>query len=158
VNGIVVVDASLAFKWLVREEHTDKALAILRSWESQGIVPTAPHLMPAEVTNALHRRVVRGEMSLTVAANLIKNLLSSSLELREALELHGRALELAHELQQGAVYDAHYLALSEALDCDLWTADEKFFRAASPMAENVRWIGEFVPPTSSGPQRWSGTP
>ena len=98
MNGIVVVDASLAFKWLVREEHTDKALAILRSWESQGIVPTAPHLMPAEVTNALHRRVVRGEMSSTVAANLIKNLLSSSLELREALELHGRALELAHEL------------------------------------------------------------
>lgn len=95
---------------------------------------------------------------MTVAANLIKNLLSSSLELREALELHGRALELAHELQQGAVYDAHYLALSESLDCELWTADEKFFRAASPMAENVRWIGEFVPPTSSGPRRWSGTP
>ena len=114
MNGTVVVDASLAFKWLVREEHTDKALAILRSWESQGIVPTAPHLMPAEVTNALHRRVVRGEMSLTVAANLIKNLLSSSLELREALDIHGRALELASQLHQGAVYDAHYLALSEA--------------------------------------------
>ena len=30
MSGFVVVDASLAFKWLVREEHTDKALAILR--------------------------------------------------------------------------------------------------------------------------------
>ena len=28
VSGFVVVDASVAVKWLVREEHTDKALAI----------------------------------------------------------------------------------------------------------------------------------
>jgi len=32
VNGSVVVDASVAVKWFVREEHTDKALAILRAW------------------------------------------------------------------------------------------------------------------------------
>ena len=158
MNGLIVVDASLAFKWLVEEEDSDKAHAILQSWESQDIIPTAPHLMPVEVTNALHRRVVRGEMSLTVAANLIKSLLSSKLELREGLDLHGRALELASQLRQGAVYDAHYLALSETLDCELWTADEKFFRGASPVAQNVRWIGEFVLPTSSSPRRWSETP
>ena len=28
MSGHVVVDASVAIKWLVREEHTDKALAI----------------------------------------------------------------------------------------------------------------------------------
>ena len=59
---------------------------------------------------------------------------------------HDRALELASRLNQGAICDAHYLALAETLDCELWTADDKFFRAASPVAENVRWIGEFVTP------------
>ena len=34
MSGFVVVDASLAFKWLVWEEHTDKALAILRVWHN----------------------------------------------------------------------------------------------------------------------------
>ena len=153
MSGLVVVDASLAFKWLVKEEHSDEALAIAQYWNSQDVTPTAPHLMPVEVANALYKRVVRGELTVEAAKRRINSLISSGIELREALELHGRALELAHELQQGAVYDAHYLALSESLDCELWTADEKFFRAASPMAENVRWIGEFVPPTSSGPQR-----
>ena len=158
MSGLVVVDASLAFKWLVKEEHSDEALAIAQYWNSQDVTPTAPHLMPVEVANALYKRVVRGELTVEAAKRRINSLISSGIELREALELHGRALELAHELQQGAVYDAHYLALSESLDCELWTADEKFFRAASPMAENVRWIGEFVPPTSSGPRPWSGTP
>ena len=32
MSGFVVVDASLAFKWLVREEHTDKA-----SGDSSGV-------------------------------------------------------------------------------------------------------------------------
>ena len=36
MSGFVVVDASLAFKWLVREEHTDKALAILRRVARRG--------------------------------------------------------------------------------------------------------------------------
>ena len=26
--------------------------------------------------------------------------------------------------------------------CELWTADEKFYRAASPVARSVHWIGE----------------
>ena len=45
MSGFVVVDASLAFKWLVREEHTDKALAILRTWRivaTLGEIEVAP--------------------------------------------------------------------------------------------------------------------
>ncbi len=143
MNGLVVVDASLAFKWLVQEEHSDKADALGRLWASQGTRRAAPYFMPAEVANALHRRVVREDMSVLDSVRLIERLLSSGLELHETPGLHSRALELATQLSQGAVYDAHYLALAEALDCDLWTADEKFHRAASPVAGNVRWLREF---------------
>lgn len=158
MSGLVVVDASLAFKWLVKEEHSDEALAIAQYWSSQDVRPTAPHFMPVEVANALYKRVVRGELTVEAAKRRINSLVSSGIELRDVPDLHGRALELANELQQRAVYDAHYLALSESLDCELWTADEKFFRAAAPSAKNLRWIGEFVLPTSSAPLPSSGTP
>ena len=102
--------------------------------------------MPVEVANALHRRVTRHEMSVEEAVGLVKVLLSSGIELYGPPDLYGRALELASRLNQGAVYDAHYLALAETLDCEMWTADEKFYRSASPIADNVRWIGEFVAP------------
>ena len=71
MSGFVVVDASLAFKWLVREEHTDKALAILREWHDEEVTPTAPHLLPFEISNALHKRVTRGELSVEGAVDLI---------------------------------------------------------------------------------------
>ncbi len=146
MSEVVVVDASLAFKWLVKEEHTDKALALLRSWNSQDVRPAAPHLMPFEVANALHRRVVRGELTLEVATDLIENMLSSQLELHETPDLHSRALELASQLRQGAAYDAHYLALAESFDCEMWTADERFFRAATRVVSKVHWIGHFATP------------
>ena len=142
MNGHVVVDASLAFKWLVKEIYTAEANDLGRLWNSQGTQIAAPYLMPVEVTNALHHRVARGELTLEAATRHMESLLSSGLELHQTPTLHGRALELASLLRQGAVYDAHYLALSETLGCELWTADEKFYRAASPSAGNVRWIGD----------------
>ncbi|MDE2989905.1 MAG: type II toxin-antitoxin system VapC family toxin [Chloroflexota bacterium] len=142
MSGFVVVDASVAVKWLVREEHTDRALAILSTWHDDEITPSAPYLLPLEVANALHRRVIRNQLNVGDAARMILQLLSSRLELHQTQALHVRALELATELQQGAVYDAHYLALAEEFGCELWTADKRFCRAASQSGRNVRWIGE----------------
>lgn len=146
MNGVVIVDASLAVKWLVREEHSDEARAISRSWASEGTRTAAPYLMPVEVANALHRLVVRGELAAVDAARLLENLLASGVELREPPSIHVRALEVASELAQDAVYDSHYLALAQKFDCDLWTADEKFFRVARQAAPNIRWIGETAEP------------
>ena len=146
MNTLVVVDASLAVKWLVPEEHSDKADALGRLWSRQGTRRAAPYFMPVEVANALHRRVVRAELSVHDGVRLIAGLLSSGLELYETPHLHGRALELATRLKQGAVYDALYLALAETLNCELWTADERFYHAASSVTDSVRWLGGFVVP------------
>jgi len=36
MSEYVVVDASVAFKWLVEEEHSDKATALVRHWDDEG--------------------------------------------------------------------------------------------------------------------------
>ena len=143
MSGSVVVDASLAVKWLVEEDDSDKAHAILQSWVAQDTTRIAPHLMPFAVANALHRRVMRGELDVGDSTRMIARLLESRLELHQPLGLHVRALQLASQLKQDAAYDAHCLALAESVGCELWTADERFYRAASPNVDNLRWIGEF---------------
>ncbi len=143
-----VVDASLAIKWLVEEEHSDEARALSSDWESSGVKTFAPAiLMPAEVANALHRRVVRGELDLQTAARLLDDLLAFGIELVAPPEIHGAALSAASRIGQGAVYDSHYLALAERLDCELWTADRRFYRSARrAFPDRIRWIGEAAAP------------
>ena len=48
MNGFVVVDASLAVKWLVEEDDSDKAHARLQSWDAQDKTRITPYLLPFE--------------------------------------------------------------------------------------------------------------
>jgi predicted nucleic acid-binding protein len=87
---------------------------------------------------------MRKEISLQQATSLLGELLSTRIELREPAGVHVKAMELAAALEQDAVYDAHHLALAEALNCEPWTADERFYRAATSGHRQVRWIGSFT--------------
>ena len=144
MNGLVVVDASIVVKWLITEEDSPIALAALKSWRSEGTRLSAPYFMLAEVTNVLHRHVKGGGLSLAVAFGLLDYLMTLEIELHETPRLHHRALELASQLNQGAAYDSHYLALAETLDCELWTADQRLHRTAGPLAPKIHWLGELV--------------
>ena len=119
MKGHAVVDASLAVKWLVSEIHSDKAFALARSWVSDEIQLAAPYLMPVEVSNALHRRVARNELTVGIAARLMETLMASGIEFWETAYIHSKAIEMASRFRQNATYDAHYLALAETLNCEL---------------------------------------
>ena len=119
MSGSVVVDASLVVKWLVEEDDSDKAHAALQSWVARDVTRIAPHLMPFEIANALHRRVLRGELNVGDGIRMMARLLASRLELHQPPDLHVRALQLASHPKQSAAYDAHYLALAESVGCEL---------------------------------------
>jgi predicted nucleic acid-binding protein len=144
MNDYVVVDASLAIKWVLKEPYADKALALASEWAAAQTRPAAPCLLLVEATNVLHRRVVLGHISLSQARQLLAGLLNLGIEIRESPQMHFRAMELAQELRRPAVYDTHYLALADILGCDLWTADERFFNSVRERQPRVRWLGEFA--------------
>ena len=139
----VVVDASLAVKWFLEEEHSAESDAISQLWKERGIHMVAPSNFAFEAANVFHRRVVQGEIDADDAVNLMRALLEIGVALFQTWDIHLRAIELASQLGQGAVYDAHYLALAESLGCEMWTADRRFYRSARRDFSNVRWIGEF---------------
>ena len=147
MSRFVVVDASLAFKWLIEEVDSDKADSLAEVWNDRGFQMVAPYFMCAEVTNILLQRTKRGETSLDEGLRLIEKLLSSGIKMHHSLDIHRRALELASQLGQGAAYDCHYLALAESLDCEMWTADVRFYRVASPTSTRLRLLNEFVAPS-----------
>jgi len=143
VNVYVVVDASLAIKWVLKEPYAEEALALATEWAATETRPVAPCLLLVEATNVLYRRAVLGHISFSQSRQLLAGLLNMGIEVRESPHIHLRALELAQELQRPAVYDTHYLALADILGCNLWTADERFFHSAKKQHPRVKWLGEF---------------
>jgi predicted nucleic acid-binding protein len=133
----VVIDASIAIKWVVAEPDSDSALALLKERLS------APDLLIPECTNVLWKKVRRGELrpaEAIISARLIER---SDIELHSTRPLAGPAAELAIALDHPA-YDCFYLALAELLGSEFVTVDEGFYRKAAAAGKTgVRLLREW---------------
>ena len=146
MNGRLVVDASFAVKWILEEEYTAQAISALAEWHSQHTDVFAPAWFLFEITNVLYQRIRRGELTSDDALRLISESQQAGVQLIDYDDrLHARALELAHQFNLNAAYDAHYLALAERMNCELWTADERLWNSTRAQLGWVRWIGELPP-------------
>ncbi|MEY4501691.1 MAG: hypothetical protein RIS52_1581 [Pseudomonadota bacterium] len=115
----MIVDASVAFKWLVEEPDSDIAI----SWLSHDILK-APAIIYAEAGNALTKRIRGGELKAKGAAENLQRLVRMITTVDDQPFL-GRALDMAVALDH-SYYNCLYLALGEALGDQLLTADAKF--------------------------------
>lgn len=124
----LVVDASVALKWVLLEEDRERALALLAEDEL-----IAPDLLHVECANALTMRVRRGLISPVDARDALQVILNTPVLIRTSASLVAKALDLSIELGRSA-YDSLYLALALAEGAILVTADGKFASAVEQIA------------------------
>ncbi len=127
----LIVDASVAAKWLLAEADSDKAAALFQAWTAERIGLLAPEILPAEVCSALWKRVMRGFLPAGEAVRLQSQFNNLGIPLRPIGELVAVAFDLALRFRH-SVYDGLYLALARETGAEFVTADEKLFRLASP--------------------------
>ena len=121
----LVVDASVALKWVVPEAGSEAAQA-LRAEDAHLIAPT---LAMAEIGNVLWKKSMRGEIARGEAVLALRLALSHFTEFVPLDDLREPALEMAIELRH-PIYDCFYLALAQRQRCALVTADRRFLRVA----------------------------
>lgn len=134
----LVVDASVALKWLIEEDGSEAALS-LRAHDL-----CAPSLLRTEVANVLRTLASRGAVTAQASTDLFALFQTAPVTLVEPDDaLERRALDLALALNH-PVYDCLYLALAERLSRRVVTADQRFLRAvrAGAAARLVRGIEE----------------
>jgi predicted nucleic acid-binding protein len=139
----LVVDASVAIKWLIEEADTDRAEALLDLCRVGKYVSLAPDLLAAEVSSVLWRRVRQGTLQARQAEVLFASFNRICPVLKPLQDLCDHALQLALTYQH-SVYDCLYLALALERRCDLITADGKFHRAFFPTYPEVKLLHDWI--------------
>ena len=137
---MVVVDASLAVKWLVSELDSDIAEQLLREWARDNVEIAAPMMILTEVSNALFKKVRMQVISSSDVGRLLDQFMDSGITFQESVTMHQMAIGLALRLGEQDSYDCHYLALVESLDCEFCTADRAFYDVAHEKYPRVRYI------------------
>jgi predicted nucleic acid-binding protein len=118
----VIVDASVAIKWVVEEDDSDAAHTLA------GREMHAPDLIWIECANILWKKTVAGDLTLAEAAIILKELRSAPVSLTPCSHLLDAALALSSKLRH-PIYDCLYLALAVQKKMPLATADRRLARA-----------------------------
>ncbi len=140
----LVVDASVAVKWLVPEEKDADLAERLRTGHRELY---APRLMAVEVGNAIWVKARRGSIDRAHAGMLAARIARFPVVWFEEEAFAGNAVRLALDLDV-PIYDCVYLALARRLGARLATADVRFARAAAAggyggdIAVLAEWAGE----------------
>ena len=118
----LIIDASIAVKWVVDEAGTAEALALKRTRRL-----AAPDLLVAECANILWKKVRRGELSPEEASLAARLLQRIDIDLRPMRPFLDAATRIAVMLDHPA-YDCLYLAMAETDGTRFVTADERLLR------------------------------
>lgn len=121
---MIVVDASVALKWVLQEQGSDRAIALLAD-EMLG----APDLFWVECANVLWVKARRGQIDRADANAALAAIDAAPVSAIPARSLVTAAQTIAFELDQ-TVYDCLYLAAALAQGAVFVTADEAFAKAA----------------------------
>ncbi|MBO0840988.1 MAG: type II toxin-antitoxin system VapC family toxin [Sciscionella sp.] len=115
---MIVIDASAAVSGLLHDGRARRLLAEERVH--------APHLIDSEVASALRRKVSAGQLVADVGSTVLQVWQRLGVTRHPTVAMLGRLWELRENV---SAYDASYVALAEALDCPLVTADGRLARA-----------------------------
>jgi predicted nucleic acid-binding protein len=115
---LIVVDASAALTSLLNDGPARAVVSRDRLH--------APHLLDSEVASGLRRRVLAGQLNVDDGWKALDALSRLGMTRYPAYTLAGRVWELRDNL---SAHDAAYVALAEALGCDLLTADGRILGA-----------------------------
>lgn len=133
----VCIDASVVLRYVLMPDDAP-IKKVWQAWISNETNLVAPSLLFYEVTNGLYQQ----EKNKYLSPETIWKSLEYSLELPITLvnekNLHLRAREIAVQYKLPATYDAHYLALAEWMDIELWTADMRLVKAVKSF--KLDWV------------------
>ncbi|MBX2998216.1 MAG: type II toxin-antitoxin system VapC family toxin [Caldilineaceae bacterium] len=135
-NSPICIDASFLVQFLVNP-NTQRLRSLWRQWQRERRLLVAPTLLFYETVNGIYQYQRQRSLSAEAIQQALRLALSFPIQLYGSEEIHARALLLADNYMLAATYDAHYLAVAEKFDAELWTLDRRLYKQMSPL---FTWI------------------
>jgi predicted nucleic acid-binding protein len=137
----VVVDASLAVKWVLPEIDSRRALSLYQAWVKQRQEILAPSLLQYEVSSAIWKACRRGDLSWEMGRRALETFLRLRLTVLQPPNLVQEAWDMARVYRLPTTYDAAYLALAKLEGCELWSSDSRILNTVAGRLPWVRGLG-----------------
>ena len=127
MKKVIIIDASVAAKWLLPDEDDFRADSIKRAFANRQIEIAVPVFIFYEVNNLLKSAVLSNRISFKDSLDFYEYFLNLNFNIHSSKLLLKNTLQTALKLEISS-YDASYIALAEYLQSPFYTADEKLIK------------------------------
>lgn len=144
-NKVAIIDASIAIRAILPNPLQGYCQALVQTFAD--VQPVAPTLWVYETTSAISKAVHFDQLTENEGRQALEQVDALGVQLFVPdLEQNRIASGWTRRLKRASAYDSFYLALAEALGCDLWTADKRLYNALTDtQLEWLHWIEELTP-------------
>ena len=125
-----IIDASIAVKWFLNEENSDKALNLKDSFLKGELILIAPDLIVLEVLNAL-RYNKQKERELIRANKDIFELNLNLIKINDVLLIKTIENSIKYNI---TIYDSLYVTIAQLHGAPLISADKKLYKIPNVIA------------------------
>ncbi|MGB3496455.1 MAG: type II toxin-antitoxin system VapC family toxin [Elainellaceae cyanobacterium] len=140
---IVVPDSNIFISQVIPLAYSEAADTKLKEWLQADVELVVPSLWSYEIVSAIRKAMTAGLLTQDQAQQSIATIFSLNIkEIPPTPELHQRALDWAIQLQQTVAYDAAFLALTESIGAEFWTADQRLYNACKKL--EIRWVNHLA--------------
>lgn len=127
MKKVIIIDASIAAKWLLPDEDDFIADTIKRAFGNRQVEIAVPLFIFYEVNNLLKSAALSDRISFKDSLDFYENFLNLNFNIHSSKLLLKNTLQTALEFEISS-YDASYVALSEYLQIPFYTADLKLLK------------------------------
>jgi len=139
MGPVYVIDANATLGLFLRLPYSEKMDHWMQARQMEEAHMVVPILWEYECLTGLRRAVTLKLISPHEAKQMATELMALEFQrIAPTLALHQSALLWADRIGQSKVYDAQYLALSESLSAEFWTADQRLFHTIQGL--DVNWV------------------
>ncbi len=135
--SVFIVDASVAAKWFIKEEHADAALSVLDEKNQLH----APDFLLLEMDSIICKWIRRNAVSPAEGSDVRSAIRQYPVQYHPFISFLDSAFAIANQTER-SVYDCLYVALAALLKGRMVTADRTLHDAMkkSPFRKNVVWV------------------
>ncbi len=138
----IILDASVAVKWLSQEPLTEKAFELYSEFDKGAIKMIVPELFFLELGNFCVGKFKKDSSSWDIMTKQLEEIAELPFEKRSDFELHDVAVSNAC-IYGISAYDGVYLSLAEMYNAPLITVDEALLKACQGRFDFIEHLKDF---------------
>jgi len=137
--SLFIIDASVAAKWFVEEEHSEAALSVL----DKNNQLHAPDFLLLEMDSIICKWIRRGAVSPQEGSDVRDSLRQYPIQRHPFISFPDSAFAIASRTGK-SIYDCLYIALAALLKGRMVTADRKLYDVlkSGPFRKHVVWVAD----------------